>query len=323
MANHRFSTRVAGALALVCAAAAAEAHTGWGIASTPDGRLYVTDVARRIVWRIEPDGRVEPALEGVHAHALVTIADGSVYGADAGAEAPFGHVWRIDADGRVHTLVAAGAGGPLGFESFLIDTDGTIYSAGRVEPPELFRRSPDGTVVSVAREFTSVRGMAWAPDGGVLLTDGPFLKYVAHDGTVETLGGIAFTEPPWQADLAGVTTDGSGGAFVADVTGGRVLNVGRRSGVVVEYASSFPWSASGVVRDADGLAVLEPLAATWSLLADLQVGPYLRVRRLGVDGRVVTLAVLWGARTWMAAAAVALAAAAGVAWHIRRYRSGY
>ncbi len=288
--------------------------------STPGGRIYFTDVARRIVWRIDADGDVEPALEGVHTHALVTIADGFVYGADASAEPPFGRVWRLDPGGRVQTLVPAGPDGALGLESFLIDTDGTIYSTAREDPANLLRRSPDEAVATLAREFTAVHGMAWAPDGGILLTDGPFLKYVAQDGTVDTVEGVALAAPPWQADLRGVTTDGSGGAFVADFTARRLLNAGRRSGVVVEYAPDYPWSPTGVARDARGLAVLEHLAAPWSMLADVQVGPYLRVRRLGVDGRVLTLVVLWGTRTWIAAAVVSAAAMAGVAWHIRRYR---
>ncbi len=301
----------------------AEAHQGWGVASTPDGRIYFTDVARRTVWRIEADGRVEPALERVDTHALVTIADGSVYGADPGPEAPFGRVWRLDADGRVHTLIPAASGAALGFESFLIDTDGTIYSAARDDPALLLRRRPDGGLARAAEGLTAVDGLAWSPDGGIFLTDGPFLKYVATDGASETLGGGALSEPRWDRDLAGVTADGSGGAFVADFAGGRLLDVGRRSGVAVEYASDAPWSPAGVARDARGLVVLEFLAGPWSRLADLQIGPYVRVRRLGVDGRVITLAVLWGTRTWIAAALVAGAAAAGVGLHIRRYRGGY
>jgi hypothetical protein len=115
----------------------------------------------------------------------------------------------------------------------------------------------------------------------------------------------------------GVTTDGSGGAFVADFSGGRVLDVGRRSGVAVEYVSDFPWSPSGVARDADGLIVLEHLRMPWSMLGNLQVGPYLRVRRLGLKGRVQTVTVLWGTRTGMAGAVIAIIAASVIAWRMR------
>src|SRR3712207_8554427 len=46
-----------------------------------------------------------------------------------------------------------------------------------------------------------------------------------------------------------------------------------------EYASNFPWSPTGVARDAEGLLVLEHLRMPWAALADVRVGPYLRVRR--------------------------------------------
>jgi hypothetical protein len=319
LARNPFCTSL---LLLVATPALAGAHrvesSGWGIASTPDGRIYFTDVNRGIVWRLDPQQDPEPALEGVETYALVTIADGSVYGADAGARPPAGRAWRIDPDGRVHPLIDAGET-RLGFVSFLIDTDGTIYSASRAGT-ELLRRRPDGSVDRVAGGFTAINGMAWAPDGGILATDGPYLKYVAQDGSIDTIGGGPLSESRGDVDLGGVTTNGSGGAFAADSAGGRLLNVGRHAGVAVEYGADPPWVPSGVARDAHGLVVLETLAARWSALAELQIGPYLRVRRLGVDGQVVTLAVLWGTRTWMAAAAVAGAAAAAVLWHIRTYR---
>jgi hypothetical protein len=288
------------------------------VASTPDGRIHVADTVRAIVWRLEPDGRLEPAIDGVQAHALVTIADGFVYGADAGGNPPAGRAWRIDPAGRLQTLVAAGET-PLGFVSFLIDTDGTIYSGSR-DGTALLRLRPGGAVDRAAAGFTAIDGLAWSPDGGIFLTDGAHVKYVGQDGSVETLGGGPLSEAEGRVDLGGLTTNGSGGVFVADTAGGRLLNVGRQAGVAVEYASNPPWVPADVARDARGLVVLEALAPRWSAMARLGVGPYLRVRRLGVDGQVVTLAVLWGTRSWIAAALVAIAAAAGVAWHIRAYR---
>jgi hypothetical protein len=309
----------------------AEGHEGWGIVADTRGRIFFTDTARNIVWRLDPDGTRVPVLEDTHTHALVSIGDGSVYGTHADPVAAIGTVWRIDQDGRVHTILPATRDLPLGLQSFLIDTDGTIYSAigwapeGRVS---LLRRRPGGLAERVADGFTGVDGMTWAPDGAILLTDGPFLKRVVvgarsetrgNESTVEILGGGPLTETRWDADLSGVTTDGSGGAFVADFSGGRVLAVGRRSGVALEYAADFPWSPTGLGRDANGLVVLEHLKMPWALLADVQVGPYLRVRRLGLKGRVITLGVLWGTRTWIAAAGVALLAGGAIAWRLRTY----
>lgn len=223
----------------------------------------------------------------------------------------------------MHTIVPPARDVALGFESFLVDTDGTTYSGIRWAPEgryTLLRRRPDGVIERLAGGFSSIAGMAWAPDGAILLTDGPYLKRVTLDGGIETLGGGPLTQPRGRASLAGVTTDGSGGAFVADFAGGRILDVGRHAGVTVEYVSDVPWSPAGLARDRDGLVVLEHLRPPWSLLARLQVGPYLRVRRLGLKGRVDTLAVVWGTRTWLVAAVVVLGTGAAIAWRLRSHR---
>jgi sugar lactone lactonase YvrE len=310
-------------LLLIGLGSTADAREGWGIVGDTRGRVFFTDLPRRIVWRLDADGTREAVVTDTRSHALVSLGDGSVYGTHAHPGEPEGSVWRLDPDGRRHEILPPTRDLPLGLESFLIDTDGTTYSAIRWAPENrvsLLRRRPDGIAERVAQGFGRIRGMAWAPDGAILLADGPFLKRVALDGQVETLGGGPLTTPRWGTSLLGVTTDGSGGAFVADFAGGRIVGVGRHAGVVQEYASNFPWSPAGIARDADGLVVLEHLQMPLALLGDLQVGPYLRVRRLGLKGRVVTLTVLWGTRTPAAAACVAAAAALFVVWRIRAYR---
>ena len=304
--------------ACLAIASPASAHDGWGIASTPAG-IFFTDIPRNIVWRLHRDGTLAVARERTHSHALVTIGDGSVYGTDVDVSEPIGSVWRIDDGGAGHTVMPYTRDLALALQSFLIDTDGAIYSAIRWAPDgrvTLLRRRPDGIIERVASGFSSIVGMAWAPDGAILLTDVAQLKRVTLAGNVETLGGGPLTEASEGAGLMGVTTDGSGGAFVADFARGRILDVGRHAGVAVEHASNFPWSPTGIARDGDGLVVLEHLRMPWSALGGAQIGPYLRVRRLGTDGRVQTLVVLWGTRTWMVAAGIAMAAGAALAWRL-------
>jgi hypothetical protein len=312
-------------LLLLALPAAAAAHEGWGIVVDPRGRIFFTDLARNIVWRLDPDGSRVAVREQTHSHALVSLGDGSVYGAHVEAGEPVNSVWRLDPDGSMHTVLAPTRDLPLGLQSFLIDTDGTMYSAigwapaGRVS---LLRRRVDGISERVAEGFSAIDGMSWAPDGAILITDGPFLKRVPiteDTRGVEALGGGALTDTRWGMDLMGVTTDGSGGALVADFSGGRVLAVGRRAGVALQYAPNFPWSPTGIARDANGLVVLEHVRMPWSLLGDLQVGPYLRIRRLGLAGDVVTLAVLWGTRTSMVAAGLALLVVTVIGWRLRSY----
>jgi hypothetical protein len=312
-------------LLLIALPAAAAAHEGWGIVADPRGRIFFTDLARNIVWRLDPDGTRAAVREQTHSHALVSLGDGSVYGVHVDATERAGSVWRLDADGRLHTVLAPTPDLPLGLQSFLIDTDGTMYSGIGWAPAQrvsLLRRRIDGIAERVADGFSAIDGMTWAPDGAMLITDGPFLKRVPLGNDrrgVEVLGGGALTETRWGADLMGVTTDGSGGALVADFSGGRVLAVGRRSGVALHYAPNFPWSPTGIARDAYGLVVLEHVRMPWSLLGDVQVGPYLRIRRVGLEGNVVTLAVLWGTRTSVVAAGLALLVVAAIGWRLRSY----
>lgn len=312
-------------LLLLALPAAAAAHEGWGIVADPRGRIFFTDLARSIIWRLDPDGTRVAVRERTRSHALVSLGDGSVYGVHVEPAEPVGSVWRLDADGSVHTVLAPTRDLPLGLQSFLIDTDGTMYSAIGWAPEHrvsLLRRRVDGIAERVAEGLSGIDGMAWAPDGAMLITDGPFLKRVpiGNDGRgVEVLGGGALTDTRWGADLMGVTTDGSGGALVADFSRGRVLAVGRRSGVALHYAPNFPWSPTGIARDANGLVVLEHVRKPWSLLGDLQVGPYLRIRRVGLEGNVVTLAVLWGTRTSIVAAGLAVLVVAAIGWRLRSY----
>jgi hypothetical protein len=293
---------------LAAAASSVEAHDGWGVASTPDRRVFFTDTRRSIVWRIDPDGTRAPALEDTHSHALVTIGDGYVYGTNAPMAGAVRTVWRIDEQLRVQELLRQSEGDALTLDAFLIDDDGTVYSASRSSPGEpvaLLRRDRNGIVETVADGFTAINGLAWTPDRRrIFVVDGAFLKWVARDGgAVDVLGGGALGSD--RRDLRGVVANGWGGAFVVDFGSGGIFEVGDGFAAHVQYTAVQPWFPAGVARDADGLLVLEHLRRPWSLLADAQVGPYLRVRRLGTKGRVQTLAVLWGTRTWMAATAIA------------------
>jgi hypothetical protein len=303
----------------------AAAHDGWGIVSDPRGRIFFTDLTRNIVWRLDPDGTLVAVREQTHSHALVSLGDGSVYGVHVDATEPIRSVWQLDADGAMRMLLPPTRDLPLGLQSFLIDTDGTMYSAIGWAPERrvsLLRRGVNGLAERIANGFTGIDGMAWAPDGAILLTDGPYLKRLtigAEGSEIEVLGGGALTETRWGADLMGVTTDGSGGALVADFSGGRVLAIGRRSGVALQYVPNFPWSPTGIARDANGLVVLEHVKMPWAVPGHLQVGPYLRIRRLGLDSSVRTLVVLWGTRTWIVAAGLAMLVVAGIGWRLRTY----
>jgi hypothetical protein len=57
---------------------AAYAHPGIGIVVDSRGNVFYTDLQQ--VWRLAPDGKLEVAVPGVHAHELCLDASDNLYG---------------------------------------------------------------------------------------------------------------------------------------------------------------------------------------------------------------------------------------------------
>ncbi|MBM3762578.1 MAG: hypothetical protein FJW36_20315 [Acidobacteria bacterium] len=53
---------------------------GWGIVRTQAGTVYVTDVIRNVVWRVDASGKVGAALRERHAHGLMLDTEGKLVG---------------------------------------------------------------------------------------------------------------------------------------------------------------------------------------------------------------------------------------------------
>lgn len=324
--HFRSRAAIVAALTLL-AVAPAHAHEGWGIVVTRDGDVWVTDIPANAIWRLRA-GRLERVATGVHSHALVLDRVGSVVGTHAHATESLRGVWRIDRSGARSAVLPLTRDLPIGLQSFLLARDGSIISAsaheGVVSPGDtrtlhLLRRWPDGTYTRVAGggpvghadgagdavRFTGIDGMAWAARGDILLADGPYVRRVAPDGRVVTLGGRAVTDPRMGEDLLGLALGSGGQALVADFAGARLLDVSPAGDVRTRYEAPRPWSPSGVTSVADTLYLLEHLRAPLGVLAHLGLGPYLRIRRLPPGGEATTLATVWGRNTRTAALVVA------------------
>ena len=294
-------------------------HEGWGIAV--DGRrgVIVSDIPGNTIWRIS-GGRITPLIRDVHSHEIVLAEDGVLYGSDPKQSGTTASVWKLDAAGRFSHVVAPGNDWPLGLQSFLITEDGTIYSAARYDPKKsriaLLRRERTGNVREVARDFNAIDGMKSMGGGAVLLVDGAYLRSVASSGEVATVSG-PLTRLRWGEDLLGLSSVRGSTVHVADHAGRRVLRVDLRTGEAqAVYRSSLLWSPSGVEVDQKGtLYVLEHFRPPLSLLGDLQIGPYLRVRKNGAG----TIGVVWGRRSWHAAAAI-VAMIVWMSWFASRLR---
>jgi hypothetical protein len=274
----------------------------------------------------------------VHSHALVLGPDGVLYGTQVHATRAERSVWRLDAAGRMATVLAARDALPLGLQSFLASADGTVYSASPFQHPApadgrrlyLVRRAPHGAVDTVAggrvghadgtgpsARFEGIDGMAWLPDGSMVVADGTRLRRVTLGGEVTTLGA-PLTRRAGGEDLLGVAPGPGGSVLVADFAGRAVWRVTTAAVARVHGPGRF-WSPTGVAAVGDELYVLEHPRAPFGLLGDLGVGPYLKLHHRDGSGRWTVLAVRWGEHSRTAALLLALFAGA-VAALVRRRR---
>ena len=318
------------AAASVLPASRVEGHEGWGIVVDSTGRVYFADIPANIIWRISRDGKLERAALGKHSHALHLDSANNVYGTNPHLTLPIRSVWRLTPDGHLTDIVPPTEHFALGLQSFLMDGAGNMYSvnARDAKTPAmlLLKRSAHGEVTTLAGSmvghadgtgrhvrFRGIDGMAWGPDGGLYVADGPYLRRVTRDGTVTTLGGGPLTERRWDEDLLGIAVDANGDVYAADHANRRILRVTPAGAVSTFLRTGSLWTPTGIEVAGDGMYVLEHLRMPLAILGDLAVGPYIRVRKVSGDGSVTVLARIWGRRS-VAAASVMTAVLGAIAW---------
>lgn len=335
----RVATTVVVGVIIVSVPSLAVAHEGWGVVVDGRGRVYVTDIPANTIWRISPDGRLDAVGRDIHSHALSLGGDGAVYGTHASLTQPVVGVWRLDENGKFTDIIPPTRGFPLAMQSFLRGLDGSVYSASIYQYPEpkggrqlsLLRWSPNGIIDTLAggksgqsdgsgraAQFESIDGMAWLPDGTIVVADGARLRIVSVDGEVRSVGK-PLTQRQWDQDLLGVAVGPDRSIYAADFAGRVVHRVnGTRRDIL--YRSGIFWSPTGVAATADGIYVLEHPRAPLGIMGDIGVGPYLRVRKLSPDGSTATLALKWGRHSGKLAIGVMLVVALVLLVRIGRRR---
>ncbi len=309
--------------AVVVPTSRAAAHEGWGIVVHVSGWVCVADIPANIIWRISREGKVERVASGRHSHGLVLDSAGSVYGTNPHLTLPIRSVWRLDLEGQLTDVIPPTENFRLGLQSFIMDAAHNIYSvnARNARTPELLllKRSPDGQFTTLAgstvghedgtgsqAQFMGIDGMAWGPDGALYVTDGPYVRRIALDGTVTTLGAGPLTEQKWDEDLLGIAVDANGDVYVADHANRRILRITPAGAVSSVRRTGWLWTPTGIALTREGMYVMEHLRMPLAILGDLAIGPYLRVRLLSADGSVRQLARMWGRDTFTAAGALAV-----------------
>lgn len=286
-----------------------EAHEGWGIVVDRQGQVYFSDIPTNTIWKITVEGKLEAAATNQHSHSLIKGDDGNIYGAHEN-----GSVWRITPDGGFLEVLPPNSDFPLSLHPFIIDRDGNIYSmnSGSVQSGQvkILKRTPDTQVTTLAgnvrgyadgrgseAKFTNIDGMDWAADGSLYVTDGAYVRRVAMDGLVTTVGGGVLTSESWGEDLMGLTVAPRSEILAADYSNRRILKIMPDGSVQTVLETGLIWSPTGAALVGEDIYVLEHLRMPLVLLGNVEVGAYIRVRKISSDGTATTLATVWGKNT--------------------------
>lgn len=316
------------------------AHEGWGIVVDRQGQIYFSDIPTNTIWRITREGKLEAFLSNKHSHALVLGEDGSIYGTQEHHAAAAGSVWRIAPDGSFSEVFTPIRDFPLNLHPFVIDRDGNVYSTNSISFPNqsdkttLLKAKPNGEVTILAggirgyrdgqggeAQFSGIDGMAWGTDGSLYITDGLYVRRVAMNGTVTTLGNGALTRQSFGEDLMGLAVSPSGSVYVADYSQRRVLQLMPDGSTRTVLETGLFWSPTGITIVGEDLCVLEHLRMPLVILGDLGIGPYARVSKISPDGSVERIATVWGSNTiTFAIVLLAIGALIILVWRLLRRR---
>jgi sugar lactone lactonase YvrE len=275
-------------------------------AVAPDGSVVFTDSENERIRRIAPDGTIatvagdggkcpaptDPCGDGGPAraarlnvpHDVAVLADGTILIADT-----FDHrIRRVALDGTITTVAGTGAACRAGPDPC---GRGGPATAGRLALPASLHPLPGGGFMFVDQTTSRVRAVH---DGILLELAGGGLPGYAGDGGPALdarFHSLADAEP-----LPG------GGFLVADGLNCRLRRV-TADGTLIPFAGAEPLAACGTLdaRPADAIGDGGPAAAAW-----LGVPGYLaaagdgsvyyadifdnRIRRIGPDGRIATVA---------------------------------
>ena len=279
----------------------AHAHPGSGIVVNEKGEVYFADNGgdKGALWMIDPVGKLT-RLPHSGGHWLALDDKGS-YGADDlkrwWAQRLTMNFARVPLTGSKGALLQAD-GAP-----FVIARDGNLYW-GNLDLKQL---TPAGQVTTFADEHKDsidklggVKGFAAGPDGSLYASCPSAILRFAQNGKFEivfhpiTIGDADWDWPAGVPDgykpyLRGLAVD-SGGTMYAAATGARmVVRVTPQENkwhVDVVMKAERPWSPTGVAVHGDDVYVLEYTNPN----SEVHDEWLPRVRKLGRDGKVITLA---------------------------------
>ena len=270
------------------------AHPGSGIVIDRYGQIYFTDTGKG-VWKIDVKGHLTyiPASK-FHWMTIDPV------GYFAASEKSFGQYFeRVTVQNSKPTLVMC-SDFPL-----VVNKDGNIYYANtRHNSPKIVRRTPDGkeSVLASDKIFEFINGMAAGPDSSIYFTEASHanantIRKITMDGTVSiiaTFVGETRNDLPLETTPSycrGLAVDSAGIIYVAATGSRRVLKITPQGKVETILQEQDPWTPTGVTVFKGELYVLEWHDVPASLL-ETRKAWIPRVRKIGLDGKITTLATV-------------------------------
>jgi hypothetical protein len=166
-----------------------------------------------------------------------------------------------------------------------------------------------------------IAALVLGPDGALYVRDDDCIRRVSLAGEVRTVGGkpLAGLAGVNELSIFGLAADERGNVFVADSAQGVVRKLSLDNQVETVLQTGWFWTPTGVAVANNELYVLQALPNyPLRLLAVSGVGPYLRVQKLATDGRVQTLATVWGTTTRLLLGGMILLGALLALWRLRQ-----
>jgi hypothetical protein len=268
------------------------AHPGSGIVVDAQGQVFFQDSAARTIWKIDTQGKVTPHSDKLGGHWMALDRTGKF------AQSDLKLVERVPLNEATPALLVADGGAPIA-----VADDGNLYyglsfstSGGALVG--LTRIVPTGQREIFAPELApvieklGVTGLASGPGGTIyaacltdliqLRTNGTF-TILARSIVVKNCDSDAPT-----CFLRGLDVDARGTVYAAATGCRSVIKIGSDGKIETLLKAEPPWSPTGVAIQNGEIYVLEYTNANGAL----RDGWLPRVRRLGRDGTVATLATI-------------------------------
>ncbi len=296
-------SKLAGALAalalLAAATARVSAHPGSSIAVDAHKQVYFVDTGQG-VWKIDTQGKLS-LIHTLAYHWMALDEKGHFAKSNSLGDFDGGSFERVTPVGAIPTVIIS-SDYPIA-----VGPDGGLYYVP-YKPEglrELVRRMPDGarTVITTLPTETGekaahwVNGIAVGPDGLLYFTDNDAVRRLEPNGGLTTVReSISAPDCSGDPDLAvpklpylrGLAL-GPDGTIYAAANGCRtVIAIPRKGTIRTILRAERPWSPTGVALSGGDIYVLEYLHTPGENRREWVP----RVRKIGGDGRITTLATV-------------------------------